>query len=108
RVPAQGFLQGQGVYLEDDAIDFEGQGRTNAGHVLEMSLHAVKALDDLHFRADSKAKVLELHELLGLRIRYIESVARAEGVGIEGQPARGSDSRVELAQGAGCGVAWVG
>ena len=97
----------QAVDLVDHAVDVEAELRAQSLHGGVGAQQALDALHPLGLRRDLEPPGLE--RLQGLPLALRERAAdQAPGVGEEAQGARRGDRRVDLAQGAGGGVARIG
>src|SRR5690606_18810556 len=104
---AQLALLGNGVDLEHHAVDLVGQvvpAGANVGVVVAAFVHAV---GQLQLAADGQAPALERMQDVDVATGQL-ALAAPHAVGTELQRAAGGDSRVQLAQAAGGGVARVG
>ena len=107
RDETQPLLQGKIVDLIDDTIDVVAEARPllfDEVIVLDQPSNRIEAL---HQPVDRKAMIRDRRHDIGLGLA--RNLARlAPGIGEEFQLARAGDRRIELAQGAGSGIARIG
>ncbi len=104
---AEPLLPVQPVDLVDHPVDIEGQLGAFGFHAGIGGQQARRVLDPLALRRGGKAPGLQLGQGFPLGVGEGRAV-QAPGIGEEGQGASGGDGAVDLAQGAGGGVAGVG